>query len=141
MSNDKLCHSRAVPAHATEAWSTRRTGRGIAPVEANHYLGTPSARGLERVYHFAGLAVRRALDTGTSGSRAETEFGDHVRRLCDSARELGLQAEDVITIIKKCWRPGSEGARLEHRDSRSVLDAVVTACIEEFYRSGHDGSR
>lgn len=110
-------------------------------METNYYLGTPSARGLERVYHFAGLAVRRALDTGTSGNRAEPEFGDHVRRLCASARDLGLQAEDVITIIKKCWHPLSEAARLEHRDSQSMLDAVVTDCIEEFYRSGHDGSR
>jgi len=70
-----------------------------------------------------------------------------VREACDAARGHGLQAEDLLVIVKQSWREVSDDDVLEEQRRRAstpssatqarseeALAEVITMCIKEFYR-------
>lgn len=74
-----------------------------------------------------------------------------VRNACDEARAQGLQVEDLLIIVKQCWRDLSDVEWLDGHDadvlassfarhvrSDEVLSEVITLCIREFYRTSQD---
>lgn len=64
------------------------------------------------------------------------EVAEFARPVCAIARAAGLLPEELIVAVKKSWnsrhelRPPGQRTRLEE-----VLNSVISACIEEFYRA------
>jgi len=70
-----------------------------------------------------------------------------LREACEAARGHGLQAEDLLVIVKQSWREVSDDDVLEGQRRRAstpssatqarsdeALAEVITMCIKEFYR-------
>lgn len=63
------------------------------------------------------------------------EVSEFARPVCAIARAAGLLPEELIVAVKKSWnarhelRPPTQRRRLEE-----VLNGVISACIDEFYR-------
>jgi hypothetical protein len=64
----------------------------------------------------------------------------HLRSACDRARSEGVRVEQLLIVLKKCWRELPEIVRMQHRDAMDMLARLATACIDEYYADG-DGHR
>jgi len=85
-------------------------------------------------------ALRCALRSGArSGANhgadhgADGELRQVLGRLCERASANGLQAEQLLIVIKAGWRELPEARHLPSRRAGETLARVVTLCIREYY--------
>ena len=58
-----------------------------------------------------------------------------LRDVCDRARNDGLRAEQLLLALKHAWRELPERRGLPRVDADAAFARVITACINEYYRS------
>jgi hypothetical protein len=84
-------------------------------------------------------ALRLALDDADRGGDASMgELRTTIRRACQSARESGLRAEQLLIIVKEVWRELPEARHVPHSDADDVLARVITLCVNEYYTPHHE---
>lgn len=87
----------------------------------------------------AQLVLRHAIAARRSGTRLSIDnMWQYVRPVCDTAREDGLRAEQLLILVKQAWDQLVENHELDRSDSDVALSEVVTLCIKEFYRTGQE---
>ena len=86
-----------------------------------HHLTTATSRALE-------LALGRPQGTDNRDLQAV------MRELCAAARQRGVRAEELIVLFKKTWAERPELQRMSREETGRLFDAVVTLCVEEYYR-------
>jgi hypothetical protein len=79
-------------------------------------------------------AIELALGADLPGDDASLR--DAIRRLCADARRLGVRPEELIVLFKMTWRSHPELRGPGPMNSRSVLEHIVTMCIQEYYGNG-----
>lgn len=63
------------------------------------------------------------------------EVSEFARPVCTIARAAGLLPEELIVAVKKSWNSRHElRPPTQRRHLEDVLNGVISACIEEFYR-------
>ena len=96
-------------------------------------LPTGSAE-LRRVLSDTPAHVLLADETG-----AEQPLRQAARVLADEARARdAVRAEHLLIELRRIWRDIPEARYLDPRAHEELWDRLVTACIEEFYRSDTD---
>lgn len=81
-------------------------------------------------------ATTRAIELALHSQRSDGDarLREAMRRLCAEARRLSMRPEELIILFKLRWAHTGLGA-LPREDASSVLDHVITMCIEEYYAS------
>jgi hypothetical protein len=59
-----------------------------------------------------------------------------MRALCADARRQGLRPEELIVLLKETWRTRPELRTMPPEEAGSLMDQVVTMCIQEYYSGG-----
>lgn len=85
------------------------------------------ARELVRVLLHDALRAQRAGRLPSSAIRKQ------MRAVCACAREQGLPVERVLVTVKHEWQATAEARRLGRFEATTVLERIVTLCIDEFY--------
>ena len=80
-------------------------------------------------------ALRRVLSDNWQEAARKDDLRQALRDACEWARRESLRAEQLLLVLKDAWRELPERRHLPHVDADDLLAAVVTACIEEYYRS------
>ena len=80
------------------------------------------------------LALREALDAQLASSCLASRQ-EAIRRACACARSHGLSAAELILEVKGAWSTLPVSRRLAHADANGIVEAFVSGCIEEFYRT------
>ena len=80
------------------------------------------------------LALREALDAELASAKLPLRR-EAIRRACAGARSNGLSAAELILEVKGAWSTLPMSRRLQHADANGIIEAFVSGCIEEFYRS------
>lgn len=84
----------------------------------------------------AEVAVRRSVELYRAGARPSFDnLRQFLRPVCDSARETGLRAEQLLVILKRSWDHVPETEALDRDDADAALSELITLCIKEFYRT------
>ena len=94
--------------------------------------------------------VLRAIHSDVRYGASSPGVREGVREACDTARACGLHVEELLVIVKQCWRDVSDAEFLEAGGASSAdvfapsfgkqartdeaLTEVITMCIREFYR-------
>jgi len=97
-----------------------------------------AARGAQ-LRDLADEALRRACGAARLGDVVDEETRELMRRSCDVAHERGLQAEQLLLLLKQAWRELPEAQRLPHHEAGDGLARVITVCIHEYYARGDAG--
>ena len=77
--------------------------------------------------------LREALDAQQGGRSLGDALQLRTRAACECAHGLGLPIERLLVLLKEEWRDTPDARRLTRVDATSVLERVVTLCINEFY--------
>ena len=91
--------------------------------------------------HGEGDSLAAALAALRSAARAHADTRDSsalrlsVREMARRARERGLRAEESILELKRLWASMPELGAIPVSDRRTLLEELVTLCIDEFYRA------
>lgn len=88
----------------------------------------------ERISDLTIAALRDVIVDQRPTSRSTRTIADCLREPCDTARVQGVPPEELIVIVKHCWRGLADAACLDRREDTQLLGAVVRACIDEYYR-------
>jgi hypothetical protein len=83
-------------------------------------------------------ALRSALRSAQRDDRTDDELRAVLRRLSERAIAGGLQAEQLLLVLKAGWREMPEARHLPARRAGDTLGHVVTLCIREFYGQRSD---
>ncbi len=81
-------------------------------------------------------ALRRAAHAARAArveDAVDADARELVRRTCNTARERGLRAEQLLLVLKEAWRELPEAQRIPRYNSLEVLARVITVCIHEYY--------
>lgn len=79
--------------------------------------------------------IRAAARDGARAQVLHPAVADMLRGACEKARTERLRAEQLVIMLKQSWRHLAEEQVLERTESVATLNAVVTRCIKEYYRS------
>ena len=78
--------------------------------------------------------VREAIRRHLSPQAADSHLRTALRRLSAEARAKGLQAEQVVILLKQMWGELPEVSQpLAPDERRHLLERLVTLCIQEYY--------
>ena len=116
-------------------WLCTAARRAMSQLEnSSEELPTGSAE-LRRVLSDTPTHVLLAAETS-----AERPLRHAARALADEARARdAVRAERLLIELRRIWRDIPEARYLDPRAHEELWDRLVTACIEEFYRS--DGEK
>ena len=80
------------------------------------------------------LRAQESVWNTPAGSVRARETHQTMSRLCEEARERGVQIEQVVVLLKHLWSTLPLDATPDVRlGSREVFDGIVRVCIEEYY--------
>lgn len=109
--------------------------------DGSGYYHRPAMTSAEtQVRELVGVALNNAFVSVEHGQARDGLFRPNLRGACDTARRLGLRAEEFILIVKREWAEQWRGRVLTRQQAAFALERVVTVCIEEFYRRDNDQS-
>lgn len=99
--------------------------------------GSPPSSGrdaeiLRTMTRVVAARARIAVELGLSLEQEALKTG--VRLACESARRQGLQAENLVMMVRTSWRSFAESLARERPEYDAALDQLITMCIVEFYR-------
>jgi hypothetical protein len=82
------------------------------------------------------LATHRTVELALQpdGATRHLDLANALRALCAEARRQGMHAEELIVLFKKTWQARPELHRTSREENGRLFDAIVTMCVEEFYR-------
>lgn len=58
-----------------------------------------------------------------------------LREMCTVGRDRGLEAEQVLIVLKDAWRNLPDVELIDRSDSNAMLSSVITRLIKEYYDS------
>jgi hypothetical protein len=74
-----------------------------------------------------------ALRWAAQDDGSDREIRTAIQSTCATAREAGVTAEQLLIVLKECWRKLPEAQRLLRRDADETRARLVTMCIDEYY--------
>jgi len=74
-----------------------------------------------------------ALRSAARDDGSDHEIRTAIQSTCAAARETGVAAEQLLIVLKECWRELPEAQRLLRRDADKTRDRLVTMCIDAYY--------
>jgi hypothetical protein len=77
--------------------------------------------------------LHEALVTQHGGRLSDDSMRRRLRATCECARSVGLPIERLLVLLKQEWRDTPAARRLRRMEATSVLERIVTLCIDEFY--------
>jgi hypothetical protein len=81
----------------------------------------------------AAVAHMRAAANVYASTGDEGPLRDAARAIAADAAARGLRAEELVIAFKQLWMSTPELSPVRRR-SRTVVDELVTICINEYYR-------
>ena len=75
----------------------------------------------------------RALRAVARGDSSDGEIQIAIETACATARAQGVAAEQLVIVLKECWRQLPEVHRLQGRDAYETRARLVTMCIDAYY--------
>lgn len=80
-------------------------------------------------------ALRDVLGRAAREGRHDAELGDVLERAAAEARERGVQAEQLLILLKGVWRSLPEVNAADDDDGqKALLQELISRCIEQYYR-------
>ena len=92
-------------------------------------IGTPT----EDTEQLARELLREALRAQRGGRWSDESVRARTRAVCACAHANGLPIERVLVTLKQEWRGTPEARRFRRFEATTVLERIVTLCINEFY--------
>ena len=96
-------------------------------------LAAPACWGEGPLSAAATSALRCALQAYLQGQVTAGEMRGALRTLCAEGRRRQLRDEQVLIVLKGAWASLPEIRRPPYDRQRDALDALVGACVQEFY--------
>ena len=78
-------------------------------------------------------AIQRALRAAARGDASDTEIRSALDSACTVAHQHAVPAEQLLILLKECWRELPEAQRLVRTDAHETMARVVTMCIDAYY--------
>ena len=78
-------------------------------------------------------AIRRTLRAAARGDASDAEIRSALDSACAVARQHAVPAEQLIILLKECWRELPEAQRLVRTEADETMARVVTMCIGAYY--------
>ena len=79
-------------------------------------------------------STHRTLELAMRPGTVRSDLQSAVRELCAQARRQGMRAEELIVLFKKTWAERPELQALSREETGRLFDAMVSLCVDEFYR-------
>lgn len=77
--------------------------------------------------------IRFTLRAAARGDASDAEIRSALDSACTVARQHAVPAEQMIILLKECWRELPEAQRLHRTDADETMARVVTMCIDAYY--------
>jgi len=79
-------------------------------------------------------ALRAVMDRAVRRGNHTDELHDILRRVSAEAREKGIQAEQLLIIMKELWYSLPELRRVADNDRQvALLQELISRCIDRYY--------